>query len=219
MDVYIETGKKRTFASAVEWPGWSRSGRNESAALDALLDSAPRYARALRGTRLGFRPPTALEVVERLGGTATTDFGAPDVAPSSDGTPIGDAELRRLRSILRASWRTFDAAVGAASGTKLRTGPRGGGRDLGRIVEHVQGAEASYFSMIGGRLGKAGPGDPADELERTRRTVLDAFTSAVRNGVPASGPRGGKRWAPRYFVRRAAWHVLDHAWEIEDRTE
>ena len=23
--------------------------------------------------------------------------------------------------------------------------------------------------------------------------------------------------APRYFVRRAAWHVLDHAWELEDR--
>jgi hypothetical protein len=25
------------------------------------------------------------------------------------------------------------------------------------------------------------------------------------------------RWPPRYVVRRAAWHVLDHAWEIEDR--
>jgi hypothetical protein len=24
-------------------------------------------------------------------------------------------------------------------------------------------------------------------------------------------------WPPRYFVRRVAWHVLDHAWEIEDR--
>ena len=22
---------------------------------------------------------------------------------------------------------------------------------------------------------------------------------------------------PRYFVRRLAWHVLDHVWEIEDR--
>jgi hypothetical protein len=24
-------------------------------------------------------------------------------------------------------------------------------------------------------------------------------------------------WPPRYFMRRAAWHILDHAWEIEDR--
>jgi hypothetical protein len=24
-------------------------------------------------------------------------------------------------------------------------------------------------------------------------------------------------WTPRYFVRRMAWHELDHAWEIEAR--
>ncbi|MEA2520619.1 MAG: hypothetical protein QOI81_265, partial [Actinomycetota bacterium] len=41
---------------------------------------------------------------------------------------------------------------------------------------------------------------------------------AVREGVPATGPRGGAMWSPRYFVRRAAWHVFDHAWEIEDRS-
>jgi hypothetical protein len=27
-----------------------------------------------------------------------------------------------------------------------------------------------------------------------------------------------KLWSPRYFVRRSAWHALDHAWEIEDRS-
>jgi hypothetical protein len=50
-----------------------------------------------------------------------------------------------------------------------------------------------------------------------RQTVLDALDSAVRNGLPAAGPRGGKIWLPRYFVRRVAWHVLDHVWEIDDR--
>ena len=34
---------------------------------------------------------------------------------------------------------------------------------------------------------------------------------------PKSGPRGGKIWSPRFFVRYVAWHTLDHAWEIEDR--
>ena len=38
-----------------------------------------------------------------------------------------------------------------------------------------------------------------------------------RPGAPPPGPRGGKRWLPRYFVRRVGWHVLDHALEIEDR--
>jgi hypothetical protein len=34
--------------------------------------------------------------------------------------------------------------------------------------------------------------------------------------APLKAP--GKRWPPRYAARRIAWHVLDHAWEIEDRT-
>jgi hypothetical protein len=29
----------------------------------------------------------------------------------------------------------------------------------------------------------------------------------------------GKRWTPRYAAHRIAWHALDHAWEIEDRSE
>ena len=45
--------------------------------------------------------------------------------------------------------------------------------------------------------------------------VLDALTRAVIEGLPAAGPRGGVIWTARSFVRRAAWHVLDHAWEIE----
>jgi hypothetical protein len=36
--------------------------------------------------------------------------------------------------------------------------------------------------------------------------------------MPKQGPRGGKLWQPRYFVRRSAWHILDHVWEIEDRS-
>jgi hypothetical protein len=53
--------------------------------------------------------------------------------------------------------------------------------------------------------------------------VLEAAIAGMRASaageIPAVGPRGGKRWTARYFVRRAAWHVLDHAWEIEDRIE
>ena len=35
--VALEIGKKRIFASALDWPGWTRSGRDEAAALAALL--------------------------------------------------------------------------------------------------------------------------------------------------------------------------------------
>jgi hypothetical protein len=94
--MYLEIGKKRAFAGATDWHGWCRSGRDEQAALQALFDYGPRYARVLQGARLGFHAPAKGEISPR-------------------------------------------------------------------------------------------------------------------------GPRGGARWAPRYFVRRVAWHMLDHAREIEDR--
>jgi hypothetical protein len=215
--VYLEIGDKRAFAGAIDWPGWARSGRDEDAALEALFAYAPRYARALKGTRLGFevpKDPSALRVAERLPGTATTDFGAPDVPPSADAEPVSDADLHRFATLFRACWRSFDRAAEAAENVELAKGPRGGGRDLDKIVDHVLGSDESYLSMIGSKAPRGGPDGRA---ERVRRAVLDALEAAAREGVPP-GPRGGKRWTPRYFVRRSAWHALDHAWEIEDRT-
>jgi hypothetical protein len=214
---YVEIGAKRAFAGAVEWPGWCRSERDEPAALEVLYDSAPRYAKVLRGTRLGFEAPdgaSAIRVVERLEGDATTDFGAPSIAPKADARPIDDAELKRLSSILKACWRSFDAAVDTARGVTLAKGPRGGGRELPKIVDHVVDAERSYLRMLGSKV-EVGP--KRDLSERTHTAVLGSLEATARDGAPPPGPRGGKRWLPRYFVRRVAWHVLDHAWEIEDR--
>jgi hypothetical protein len=215
--VYLEVGSKRVFAGAVDWPAWARSGRDEGAAIETLFAYAPRYARVLKGTRLGFEVPSNpsdLTVVERLRGTATTDFGAPGVPPSADAEPVTDADLRRFITLFRACWRAFDRAAEAAEGTELTKGPRGGGRDLDKIVDHVLGSDEGYLTLLGARAPK---GDPDERAERVRRAVLDALEVAVREGVP-QGPRGGKRWTPRYFVRRSAWHALDHAWELEDRT-
>jgi hypothetical protein len=217
LPVSLEVGGKRVFAGAIDWPGWCRSGRDEDAAIEALFAYTPRYARVLRGTRLGFEAPadaSALTVVEHLTGNATTDFGAPDVPPSADAKPVNDKDLARSRTLLRASWRSFDRAVGAAEGKELAKGPRGGGRDLDKIVDHLLGSDESYLTLLGAR---APEGDEDERVERVRRAVLDALDVAVHEGVPP-GPRGGKRWSPRYFVRRSAWHVLDHAWELEDRT-
>lgn len=221
IDVYLETGQKRVFAGAIEWPGWCRSGRDEAAALQALLDYGPRYAEVLEGTKLGFHAPadlTAFTVVERLSGNGTTDFGAPAVALEADTRPLDAAELARQQAVLRACWRAFDAATAAAGGTELRKGPRGGGRDTEAIIRHVLGADGGY---LGGAGGKPAPGESPhldEDLAGTRRAVLDTLVAAAHGEIAPRGPRGGARWPPRYFVRRVAWHVLDHAWEIEDRS-
>jgi hypothetical protein len=219
VDVYLECGAKRTFAGALDWPGWCRHGSSETDALAALLGHGPRYASILAGTRLGFVPPkdlAQLVVVERLRGTATTDFGAPGVAPTADRDRSCDAaEIRRFETILRAGWRAFDRAVKSARGKTLATGPRGGGRSLEAIVAHVIGADAGYLAAVGWKAPKAAR--PAEQLAATRDAILEALEASATGEIPPRGPRGGTRWSARYFVRRVAWHVIAHVWEIERR--
>jgi hypothetical protein len=163
------------------------------------------------------RDGSDLKVVERLTGDASTDFGAPGKAPKADGNEVSEAELKRFHAILRAAWRAFDSAVEGAAGKRLRTGPRGGGRDLEKMVAHVLEAEAAYLGSLGRRV-EVGEVRKGESLTaRTRRAVEAGLDAAAHGLVEARGPRGGKRWSARYFVRRVVWHVLDHAWEIEDR--
>jgi hypothetical protein len=221
IDSYLEVGDKRTFAGAIDWPGWCRAGRDEKSALHALFEYAPRYAAVLAASGLGFKGPAEpadLRVVERLQGDATTDFGAPGTAPSGDERPINDTDLTRLRTLLAACWSAFDRAVELAEGIELRKGPRGGGRELAGIVEHVMDAEAGYLARLAWSAPARDPGDTRHFQALERAAVLDAFVAAASGSVPRQGPRGGTRWSARYFVRRVAWHALDHAWEVEDRS-
>lgn len=187
----------------------------------------PRYVRALQTAQLDytqctflFNPPTdtsELVVTERLKGSATTDFGSPAVAPPGNEAPISDKELRRLVAVLTACWQAFAAAVEAAQGKELRKGPRGGGRDLAEIVQHVIEANRAYLGRIAWKPAGVEESDPQREPGWMLKENLKALAGAAAGELPLRGPRGGVRWTPRYFVRRAAWHVLDHAWEIEDR--
>jgi len=220
IDVYLESGKKRVFAGALEWPGWCRSGKDEQSAMQALLDYAPRYAKVLRRIPLGFASPrdvSVFRVAEQLEGDATTDFGAPGKTPKFDARPVHRRELTRMQTLLVACWKGFDAAVKAASGKELQKGPRGGGRDLDKIVQHVLEADAGYLARIGTTYKVDGKAAQSDEVARVRRAILEALSSLAGSEPVRRGPRGGIRWTPRYYVRRSAWHVLDHAWEIEDR--
>jgi hypothetical protein len=219
VNVYLECGAKRTFAGALDWPGWCRHGSSEADALAALLAYGPRYASVLAGTRLGFVAPKDLSqllVVERLPGTATTDFGAPGVAPTVDrDRSCTAAEVKRFEKILRAGWRAFDQTVASAHGRTLATGPRGGGRSLEAILTHVMDADVGYLNAVGWKAPKAARS--AEQLESLREAILAALEASATGKIPSRGPRGGTRWSARYFVRRVAWHVMAHAWEIERR--
>ncbi len=220
IDVYLEIGKKSIISGAVEWPGWVRWAKDEPSALQQLCDYGPRYQRLARGAHLEFERPTdpsAFAVVERMEGSAATDLGVPTRAPSADERPVEDADLARFQAILAACWRTFDKAMRSAEGKELARGPRGGGRSQDAIAKHVSGADEAYARSVGWVPPKGGAEGVGKDLRATRKMVLTVLQAAVRGEYPERGPRGGRRWNARYFVRRVAYHVLDHTWEIEDR--
>jgi hypothetical protein len=209
--VTVEASPKKAFASAVDWPGWSRSGKTEELALAALADYAERYAPVARLAGEAFEPRT-YDVVERTGGGGGTEFGVPSSITDLDRRPVKAADAERLARLVEAAWTTFDR-VAATAPAELRKGPRGGGRDRDRMVGHVIEADAAYAREMGLRLG---PPDPADRaaVEAMRAAVLEVLRE------PSDGaPLAGRKWTARYAARRIAWHALDHAWEMEDRSE
>ena len=217
MDVYLERGSKRTFAGVLAWPGWARSGSGDEAALESLAASAQRYLAVARRTGLPVdfdAEAPDFVVVQQVRGTATTDFGAIDVVLDTDVLPVAADEAERLAVCVEAAWAELDDAADAAS-PELRKGPRGGGRDRDPMLEHVLGAEAAYARKIGVAHRQPALGD---------RGAIDAIRSDIASvlrrpwGGEPLGIGRGKSWPPRYAARRIAWHVLDHAWEMRDKT-
>jgi hypothetical protein len=210
--IYLEVGKKRVFACALDWPGWCRVDKSEDEAIARLAEYAPRFAvvAAEAGVRFPRTAARSLTVVERVAGSGTTDFGAPGAAAKLDAEPATAAEAKRLGALVAASWRILEDVADRAP-QELAKGPRGGGRDRNKVVQHVLGAEANYARLLDVRHREPAL-DDANAIEAMRQELRAALEAKLRTA--ATRPKG---WLPRYAARRIAWHALDHAWEIEDR--
>jgi hypothetical protein len=194
--VYVEETARSAFAVALDWPGWCRRAKTSDLALASLWDYQDRYAEVVTGAF----DPGRIKVVATLAGNATTDFGAPDARGPWDVKPLTRAEITRQLGLVEDCWGYFDRVVAKAPGV-LRKGPRGGGRDRDAIVDHVRQAERAYVSRIGTRVA------PGTAWPEVRAVILDTLRIGSTN----------PKWPTRYAVRRLAWHVTDHAWEVEDR--
>jgi hypothetical protein len=214
IDIGEEVGAKKTFVWATEWPGWSRGGKDRELAIEAFLAAAPRYAKVARRADLELEEVRAsdLRTITTMRGSAGTDFGIPYEIVDDDRRPVTASEAERLASLVQAAWAELDAVAKRTPAT-LRKGPRGGGRDRDKMLEHVIGADHAYALECGVKV-PAGSLDDRRAVLAARRAVLEVL------GAPSDGsPLAGRKWPQRYAARRIAWHALDHAWEMEDRTE
>jgi hypothetical protein len=215
VDIGEEVGAKKAFVWVIDWPGWCRGGKDAGLAIEALLEHGPRYARV--ATAAGLEAPTDasahdLYTVESVGGGAGTDFGVPSTITDLDRRSLDRAEAERRASLVGAAWTVLDE-IAVAAPASLRKGPRGGGRDRDKMLGHVFEADDAYARQLGIRLA-AGTLDDRAAVATQRAAVLEMLRQ------PSDGsPVAERRWTSRYAARRIAWHALDHAWEMEDRSE
>ena len=202
--VVVETTPKKCFASALDWPGWSRSGKTEEDAIEQLLEYQERYGEIAR--RAGLKFPSevaAVEVVERTPGNATTAFGAPVMIAQGHYEPLTRTDRAHLVALLEAAWAFLDE-VAAGAPAELRKGPRGGGRDTAAVLEHVRNPEGAYARKMG--------------METRGVPDLHAAVIAFLASAEAWAAPGNGVWPKRFGAQKFIWHILDHAWEIQDRS-
>jgi len=208
-EIYLELGGKKAIAWSLEWPGWCRIRASEAAAMQALVETEARYRIIAQRAGLSFAPGD-LVVVERLVGDANTAWGVPSVAAPAETQPIDAATAQRRVELLRASWDLLEEVV-ATSPQELRKGPRGGGRDRDEIWCHVIEAERAYARKIGVRH------PPFEVNDKSALSAMRKEIAAMLSRPSSGEPLVASGWNASYAVRRMAWHVVDHLWEIEDR--
>jgi hypothetical protein len=212
--VILEIGKKRrVVAGAMDWPGLDRWGTSEDDALDKLAIYRDRYLGVADRARMstafaGARDP---EVVERVPGSSSTDFwGIAHVPSQIEREVLSPADLERRLKLLQACWAYFDD-LAARIPAELRPGPRSAGRSRDQILRHVYYNEPEQFSR---KVEVRTPLEvvliPAG-LKAHRLAYLAALRDYNAEGKPA------RSWPIQFLVRRTAHHVMDHAWELEDR--
>jgi hypothetical protein len=212
--VILEIGKKRrVVAGAMDWPGLDRWGTSDEDAQEKLASYMPRYADVAERAGLGkaFTAAHDLEVVERVPGSSSTDFwGIAHVPSEIEREVLPPADLERRLDLLQACWAYFDD-VAARITEELRPGPRSAGRNHDQIVRHVYGSEPEQMSR------KVEVRTPLDVvltpkgLAAHRKAYLDAIRAYNADGKAA------RTWPIQFLIRRTAHHLMDHAWEMEDR--
>ena len=127
---------------------------------------------------------------------------------------VSTTAIGRLQLAENSTGRTYDVAfddVAEHVSTELLPGARGGGRTREQIIRHTILNEPDQFSR---KVEVRTPFEvalTADGLAVHRQQYLDAMRAYNADGRPA------RTWPIQFLIRRSAQHMMDHAWEMEDR--
>jgi hypothetical protein len=212
----VERGPKgkKAVAFAIDWPGWSRGAATADLAVATLESYRRRYRPIPQMAGMGkeFDSAGRLKVIEDRVGTGSTDFWGISFSPSSSELgPMAAAEIDRKIKLLRACWAYFDD-VAARVSAEMRKGPRGGGRDRDKIIRHTIRTESEDFAKQVGLRIPEGAALSREGLAAHRR----AYVAAMRAYNRGEGKRM-RSWTLPFLIRHSAYHVMDHAWEMEDK--
>lgn len=205
---------KKSVAFAVDWPGWSRGAKTPELALETLESYRERYrpVAVAAGMVEAFDAGGPLGVLSDEVGTPSVDFWGISFSSSSlEHDPMDDSELDRKIKLLRACWSFFDATAARVS-EEMQKGPRGGGRDRTRIVRHTIRTESEDFAkQVGLRIPEEGALSPDGLLE-----FREAYVAAMHAYNAGEGKRM-RSWNLPFLIRHSGYHMMDHAWEMEDK--
>ena len=78
-------------------------------------------------------------------------------------------------------------------------------------IQHTNRVEMLDFAK---KVGVTAP-DEAWLRPKDLRAYRDAYCAAIRDYNSRGAP--ARTWPVRFVIRHSAYHMLDHAWEMEDR--
>ena len=212
--VILEIGKKAPGRCGCDGLARPRSlGDSEDDALDKLSSYLPRYAGVAERAGMGSAFARARE-------SRWSNASRDRARPTSGASPT----CRRrssARCCRRPTWNGGSiscAPAGPTSTTSRHASPPSSAPGLAavgavrdQIIRHVYVNEPEQFSR---KVEVRTPLDVVltpDGLATHRRAYLDAIRAYNAEGRPA------RTWPIQFLVRRTAHHVMDHAWELEDR--
>lgn len=219
MRVAIETGPKgkKFVAYAIDWPGLERNGKSPDEAFTKMESYRARYQAIANRAEFGqaFETEPAGKIVQEYEGTGSTDFWGISFAHGpNDHEAMSDDDVERHLALLNACWDEFDE-IGMRVSPELKRGPRGGGRNRDEIVGHLVASELQWLRKLDIRPDFREILPPVQRREHHQR-VLAELRRRHQEGLPVKS-KTGPPWTVRFTIRHLAYHVMDHAWEMEDK--